>query len=180
MTVRTHALQWVRSGKFQLFDYGSSEANENKYDEPWPIDIAANYGLLEMPIDLVAGTADGEAWLCPFPAVVHGPHKNCLECLILPEAGCYAAVHLQLNIVQQQRVQAPPHHYYLLCTFRHNALTAGIIAKENVQTHFRHMKEAGCNVTLKEFDFGHLDFTFAVKDELRNYVANRLLRSKKL
>ena len=69
MTVHMPALQWVRSGKFQLFDYGSSEANENNYDEPWPIDIAANYGLLEMPIDLVAGTADGGAWLCHLPAV---------------------------------------------------------------------------------------------------------------
>lgn len=69
--------------------------------------------------------------------------------------------------------------HYLLDAFQSHALAAGIIAKENVQTHFRHMKEAGCNVTLKEFDFGHLDFTFAVKDELRNYVANRLLRSKR-
>ena len=70
-------------------------------------------------------------------------------------------------------------HHVPLLAFQSHALAAGIIAKENVQTHFRHMKEAGCNVTLKEFDFGHLDFTFAVKDELRNYVANRLLRSKR-
>ena len=70
MTVHTPALQWVRSGKFQLFDYGHSEANENKYDEPLPIDIAANYGLLEMPIDLVAGTADGEARHCHSPLLL--------------------------------------------------------------------------------------------------------------
>ena len=76
MTVHMPVLQWVRSGKFQLFDYGSNEANENNYDEPRPIDIAAHYGLLEMPIDLVAGSADGEAWLCHFPAVVHSPHRN--------------------------------------------------------------------------------------------------------
>ena len=75
-------------------------------------------------------------------------------------------------------ISTMPH--YLLCTLQSDVLAAGIIAKENVQTHFKHMKEAGCNVTLKEFDFGHLDFTFAVKDELRNYVANRLLRSKKV
>ena len=74
-------------------------------------------------------------------------------------------------------ISTVPHH--LLCPPHQDVLAAGIIAKENVQTHFRHMKEAGCNVTLKEFDFGHLDFTFAVKDELRNYVANRLLRSKR-
>jgi hypothetical protein len=38
------------------------------------------------------------------------------------------------------------------------------------------MRAAGCDVTYKEFDdFGHLDFTFAVKDDLRHYVLSRLL-----
>jgi hypothetical protein len=38
------------------------------------------------------------------------------------------------------------------------------------------MKAAGVRlVTYKEFDYGHLDFTFAVKDALRHYVLSRLL-----
>lgn len=37
----------------------------------------------------------------------------------------------------------------------------GIIAKENVLMHYEAMRAAGCRVTYKEFDFGHLDFTFA-------------------
>ncbi|KAK9810435.1 hypothetical protein WJX72_010667 [[Myrmecia] bisecta] len=51
----------------------------------------------------------------------------------------------------------------------------GVIAPENVIMHYNSMRKAGCHVTLKEFDFGHLDFTFAVKDDLRHYVLSRLL-----
>jgi len=36
------------------------------------------------------------------------------------------------------------------------------------------MKMAGCSVTYKEFDFGHLDFTFALKEELVYYVRSRV------
>ena len=51
----------------------------------------------------------------------------------------------------------------------------GVIAKENVLMHYQELQEANCSVTYKEFDFGHLDFTFAVKDDLRHYVLSRLL-----
>ncbi|KAK9810060.1 hypothetical protein WJX72_004140 [[Myrmecia] bisecta] len=51
----------------------------------------------------------------------------------------------------------------------------GIVAPENVLMHYYHMRQAGCHVTYKEFDFGHMDFTMAVKDELRHYVLSRLL-----
>ena len=51
----------------------------------------------------------------------------------------------------------------------------GVIAKENVLMHYQKLQEANCSVTYKEFDFGHLDFTFAVKDDLRHYVLSRLL-----
>jgi len=37
----------------------------------------------------------------------------------------------------------------------------GIIAKENVLMHYEAMRLASCEVSYKEFDFGHLDFTFA-------------------
>ena len=52
----------------------------------------------------------------------------------------------------------------------------GVIARENVVKHYNAMRAAGCDVTYKEFEsFGHLDFTFAVKDDLRHYVLSRLL-----
>ncbi len=42
--------------------------------------------------------------------------------------------------------------------------------------HYDCMHSAGCDVTYKEFEsFGHLDFVFAVKDDLRHYVLSRLL-----
>ena len=37
------------------------------------------------------------------------------------------------------------------------------------------MRRAPPQVTYKEFDFGHLDFTFAVKEDLKLYLL-RLLR----
>jgi len=51
----------------------------------------------------------------------------------------------------------------------------GVIARENVLMHYQKLQEASCSVTYKECDFGHLDFTFAVKDDLRHYVLSRLL-----
>ena len=52
----------------------------------------------------------------------------------------------------------------------------GVIAAENAVEHYERMRGAGCRVTYKEFEsFGHLDFTFAMKDELRHYVLSRLL-----
>ena len=50
----------------------------------------------------------------------------------------------------------------------------GIIGKEDVHQHYLLMKTAGLAVTYKEFDVGHLDVTFAVKDEVRHYVLSRL------
>jgi lysosomal acid lipase/cholesteryl ester hydrolase len=51
----------------------------------------------------------------------------------------------------------------------------GIIPPRNVAAHHAAMQAAGLTVTYKEFDFGHLDFTFGVKDDLKRYVC-RLLR----
>jgi hypothetical protein len=52
----------------------------------------------------------------------------------------------------------------------------GIIPPRNVRAHYHAMLAAGLPaVSYKEFGFGHLDFTFGVKDELRAYVL-RLLR----
>ncbi|GFH31593.1 uncharacterized protein HaLaN_30666, partial [Haematococcus lacustris] len=51
----------------------------------------------------------------------------------------------------------------------------GVIPPDNVRTHYKAMKAAGLQVSLKEFEFGHLDFTFAVKEDLKRYLM-RLLR----
>lgn len=51
----------------------------------------------------------------------------------------------------------------------------GVISSNDVLTHYRMMDEAGVAVTYKEFNCGHLDMTFAHKDEIRRYVLNRCL-----
>ncbi|EIE26467.1 hypothetical protein COCSUDRAFT_39557 [Coccomyxa subellipsoidea C-169] len=99
-----------QSGRFQLYDFGSAAANRAHYGSAEPPDIAANYGRLDIPVDIMAGRSDG------------------------------------------------------------------VIARENVVKHYDCMHSAGCDVTYKEFEsFGHLDFVFAVKDDLRHYVLSRLL-----
>ena len=50
----------------------------------------------------------------------------------------------------------------------------GVINKENVGKHYRAMQAAGCNVTYKEFNFGHLDFVMGIKAELVQYISSRL------
>lgn len=51
-----HFIQIIRSGRFQLFDYGSAAANSARYGTPRPPDIGAQYWRLAgLHIDLLAG-----------------------------------------------------------------------------------------------------------------------------
>ena len=68
-------------------------------------------------------------------------------------------------------------HYHLLQGLPIDLVAGksdGVIAREDVETHYEAMKAAGLEVTLKELDVGHLDVTFAVKDEVQHYVMSRL------
>ncbi|GFR48097.1 hypothetical protein Agub_g9782 [Astrephomene gubernaculifera] len=51
----------------------------------------------------------------------------------------------------------------------------GIIPAPNIRRHLDAMRAQGVAVSYREFDFGHLDFTFGVKEELRMYLM-RVLR----
>uniref|UniRef100_A0A7R9V3W4 Lipase n=1 Tax=Chlamydomonas euryale TaxID=1486919 RepID=A0A7R9V3W4_9CHLO len=51
----------------------------------------------------------------------------------------------------------------------------GVIGPENIRVHHERLLNAGVDVSYKEFEFGHLDFTFAVKEDLKLYMM-RLLR----
>ncbi|GAX74610.1 hypothetical protein CEUSTIGMA_g2058.t1 [Chlamydomonas eustigma] len=57
-------------------------------------------------------------------------------------------------------------------------LRDGIVPPENIRIHLQLMNEAGVEVSYKEFDFGHLDFTFAVKEDLNMYLMKLLLKKK--
>ena len=48
-------LQWAKTGRFQLYNYGSAATNSHVYKKPEPPDIAEGYHLLDIPLDVVAG-----------------------------------------------------------------------------------------------------------------------------
>ncbi|GMJ14914.1 hypothetical protein like AT1G73920 [Hibiscus trionum] len=50
-----------------------------------------------------------------------------------------------------------------------------IISSSMVSKHYRLMKDAGVKVSYNEFEYGHLDFTFAHHEELLAFVISRLL-----
>ena len=53
-----------------------------------------------------------------------------------------------------------------------------VIRPSMVKRHFRLMKMAGVEVSLNEFEYAHLDFTFSHREELLTYVMSRLLLVK--
>jgi len=56
--VALHLAQIKRAKKFQMYDYGSPAANIEAYGTPEPLDLGAHYGLIDIPVDLVAGQRD--------------------------------------------------------------------------------------------------------------------------
>ncbi|XP_061342095.1 uncharacterized protein LOC133288377 isoform X2 [Gastrolobium bilobum] len=56
--VALHLAQMKHTGKFRMFDYGSASANMEVYGSPVPLDLGEYYGLIDIPVDLVAGQKD--------------------------------------------------------------------------------------------------------------------------
>lgn len=56
--VALHLAQLKRTKKFQMFDYGSASVNMEVYGSPEPLDVGEYYGLIDIPVDLVAGRKD--------------------------------------------------------------------------------------------------------------------------
>lgn len=56
--VALHLAQMKHTGKFRMYDYGSASANMEVYGSPEPLDLGENYGLIDIPVDLVAGQKD--------------------------------------------------------------------------------------------------------------------------
>eukprot|EP00898_Chlorokybus_atmophyticus_P005579 jgi/Chlat1/6021/Chrsp4S06203 len=57
--VMLHLCQIMDARTFRMFDYGSRRANLYVYGTPEPLDVAAHYGLVDVPVDVVAGKRDG-------------------------------------------------------------------------------------------------------------------------
>jgi pimeloyl-ACP methyl ester carboxylesterase len=106
--VGVHLGQMMRSKRFIMYDYKSKELNLQAYGTPYPLDIGANYGVIDIPVDVVGGRRDR------------------------------------------------------------------LIPPSMVRKHYDTMKNAGCQASYSEFEFAHLDFTFANREELMAYVASRL------
>ncbi|XP_075661825.1 uncharacterized protein LOC142631538 isoform X2 [Castanea sativa] len=56
--VALHLAQMKHTGKFRMYDYGSASANMEVYGSPEPLDLGEHYGLMDIPVDLVAGQKD--------------------------------------------------------------------------------------------------------------------------
>lgn len=103
-----HLIQLIRTGEFEMYDYGSKSVNMKKYGVPKPPNVAEHYGALQgISIDLVAGSRDG------------------------------------------------------------------VINKADVMRHYKAMKDAGVEVSYKEFNAGHLDMCYAIREEVLEYVLSR-------
>lgn len=56
--VALHLAQMKHAKKFIMYDYGSASANMEVYGSPEPLDLGEYYGLIDIPVDLVAGRKD--------------------------------------------------------------------------------------------------------------------------
>lgn len=126
-----HMLQWFNTGRFTMFDYGSRDLNLAAYGQPTPVDIAAEYWRIDVPVDFAAGKYDGII----SPQCVKKHRNHMVAAGVIP----FLRGHGHLIFCESGARQTPVH--------------AGV----------RH-------VTYREFEFGHLDFTFSAKQDLRHHV----------
>ncbi|GLU13335.1 hypothetical protein SLE2022_299730 [Rubroshorea leprosula] len=109
LRVAHHLAQIKRSRRFRMYDYGSASVNMEVYGSPEPLDLGEYYGLIDIPVDLVAGQKDQ------------------------------------------------------------------VIRPSMVRKHYKLMRDSGVDVSYNEFEYAHLDFTFAHHEELLAYLMSRLL-----
>ncbi|KAG2433660.1 hypothetical protein HXX76_008031 [Chlamydomonas incerta] len=106
--------------------------------------------------------------------VLHLIQLSSIDCFRLYDYGSSAANRAHYGVSQPPDVSA---EYWRLDMPVH--LVAGrrdgIIPPANIRRHLDAMRAQGVPVSYREFDFGHLDFTFGVKEELRIYLM-KLLR----
>lgn len=56
--IALHLAQMKHARRFRMFDYGSPSANMQMYGSPEPLDLGEYYGLIDIPVDVVAGKKD--------------------------------------------------------------------------------------------------------------------------
>lgn len=99
--VAQHLAQMMRKNKFTMFDFGSTAANIAAYGTREPLDIGAHYGVIDIPVDLVAGRKDT---VVPRSMVKRHYHT-------LKQAGCKASydefdyAHLDFTFSHKEELQ---------------------------------------------------------------------------
>lgn len=189
-----HFAQWARDLSFRLFDHGSAAANQRAYGSDRPPSLAEHYHLLaDLPVDLVAGDADGVIAAADVRThyermQVRGRRAPCL-------AGGAARL-ADGPALQLRRVRRASHtlaHGHMQdagvrATFRVMSYgeaeskggTAPCAASEQQEKESCEVMKDGqttcCLYCLVPLHAGHMDFTFAVRDDIREFVLSRLMR----
>ena len=120
--------QLILSRQFTLYDYGSPAANRQHYGSPAPTDIAAHYGLLQvssLALSLARAHVDGWVGGSPVHACASYTH---------PPTRTHPPQGLPIDLVAGR--------------------FDGIIAREDVLTHYKRMGASGVTVSYKEFACG--------------------------
>ncbi len=151
LTTVLHLIQLVRADAFRLFDYGSPAANLAHYGSPTPPDGGAG------PAAALCRTRKNQTGR---PTPLASPLKLTPSLAFPPPPPIEVAS-------EYWRLDVPVH----LVAGRRD----GIIPPANIRRHLAAMRAQGAAVSYREFDFGHLDFTFGVKEDLRIYLL-KLLR----
>lgn len=100
--VGQHLAQMMLKKRFTMFDFGSTKANIEAYGTSEPLDIGAHYGVIDIPVDVVAGRRDK---LIP-RSMVKRHYKT------LKDAGCKASydefeyAHLDFTFSHKEELQA--------------------------------------------------------------------------
>ena len=100
--VAQHLAQMMHFKRFTMFDFGSGQANVEVYGTQNPLDIGAHYGLIDIPVDFVAGLKDKL-----IPRSMVRKHYE-----LLKHAGCKASydefeyAHLDFTFSHREELQA--------------------------------------------------------------------------
>ena len=100
--VAQHLAQMMHFKRFTMFDFGSGQANLEVYGTHNPLDIGAHYGVIDIPVDFVAGLKDKL-----IPRSMVRKHYEMLK-----HAGCKASynefeyAHLDFTFSHREELQA--------------------------------------------------------------------------
>ncbi|GAB2209564.1 hypothetical protein Droror1_Dr00026783 [Drosera rotundifolia] len=100
--VALHLAQMKHSGRFRMFDYGKPSTNMQFYSSPEPIDLGEHYGLIDIPVDLVAGRKDKVIR----PSMVRKHYKRMTEAGVDVSYNQFEYAHLDFTFSHREELLA--------------------------------------------------------------------------